>query len=72
MIPIIGLVDNMSYSIYPNSSDELFEFPSINLENEIGLKVLASIPRTKDLANFNPNKLSSFFEPLYNELIKVT
>tara|TARA_Y100000996_G_scaffold394724_1_gene359293 strand:- start:48 stop:764 length:717 start_codon:yes stop_codon:yes gene_type:complete len=71
-IPIIGLVDNMSYSIYPNSSDELFEFPSINLENEIGLKVLASIPRTKDLANFNPNKLSSFFEPLYNELIKVT
>ncbi len=71
-IPIIGLVDNMSYSIYPNSSDELFEFPSMNLENEIGLKVLASIPRTKDLANFNPNKLSSFFEPLYNELIKVT
>ena len=71
-IPIIGLVDNMSYSIYPNSSDELFEFPSINLENEIGLKVLGSIPRTKDLANFNPNKLSSFFEPLYNELIKVT
>ena len=71
-IPIIGLVDNMSYSIYPNSGDELFEFPSINLENEIGLKVLGSIPRTKDLANFNPNKLSSFFEPLYNELIKVT
>ena len=71
-IPIIGLVDNMSYSIYPNSGDELFEFPSINLENEIGLKVLGSIPRTKDLANFNPNKLSSYFEPLYNELIKVT
>ena len=71
-IPIIGLVDNMSYSICPNSGDELFEFPSINLENEIGLKVLGSIPRTKDLANFNPNKLSSFFEPLYNELIKVT
>ena len=71
-IPIIGLVDNMSYSIYPNSDDEVFEFPSINLENEIGLKVLGSIPRTKDLANFNPNKLSSFFEPLYNELIKVT
>ncbi len=71
-IPIIGLVDNMSYSIYPNSDDEVFDFPEINLENEIGLKVLGSIPRTKDLANFNPNKLSSFFEPLYNELIKVT
>ena len=69
-IPIIGLVDNMSYSIFPNSDKEIVEFPPINLENEIGLKVLGSIPRTKDLANFNPHKLSSFFEPLYNKLIK--
>ncbi len=65
-IPIIGLVDNMSYSIYPNSDEKFFEFPSINLENEIGLKVLGSIPINKDLANFNPNKLSTFFEPFYN------
>ena len=71
-IPMIGLVDNMSYSIYPHSVEQFFEFPSINLEDEIGLKVLGSIPRTKDLANFNPNKLSTFFEPLYNELIKLT
>ena len=71
-IPMIGLVDNMSFSTHPNSNEQIFEFPSINLENEIGLKVLGSIPRTKDLANFNPNKLSTFFEPLYNELIKVT
>ena len=71
-IPMIGVVDNMSYSVYPNSDEQIFEFPSINLENEIGLKVLGSIPRTKDLANFNPNNLSTFFEPLYNELIKVT
>ena len=71
-IPIIGLVDNMSYSIYPNFDEQIFEFPSINLENEIGLKVLGSIPRTKDIANFNPNKSSTFFEPVYNELIKAT
>ena len=71
-IPMIGVVDNMSYSVYPNSDEQIFEFPSINLENEIGLKVLGSIPRTKDLANFNPNNLSTFFEPLYNELIKIT
>ena len=71
-IPMIGLVDNMSYSIYPHSVEQFFEFPSINLEDEIGLKVLGSIPRTKDLANFNPNKLSTFFEPLYNELVKIT
>ena len=71
-IPMIGVVDNMSYSVYPDSDEQFFEFPSINLENEIGLKVLGSIPRTKDLANFNPNNLSTFFEPLYNELIKIT
>ena len=50
----------------------IFNRSMINLENEIGLNVLGSIPRTKDLANFNPNKLSTFFEPLYNELLKVT
>ena len=71
-ISMIGVVDNMSHSIYSNFDEQIFEFPSINLENEIGLKVLGSIPRTKDLANFNPNKLSTFFEPLYNELLKVT
>jgi ATP-binding protein involved in chromosome partitioning len=71
-IPMIGVIDNMSHSIYSNSDEQIFEFPLINLENEIGLKVLGSIPRTKDLANFNPNKLSTFFEPLYNELLKVT
>ena len=70
-IPMLGLIDNMSYSIYPNSDEQILEFPSINLEDAIGLKVLGSIPRTKDLANFNPNKFSTFFEPLYNELIKV-
>ena len=71
-IPMLGLIDNMSYSIYPNSNEQILEFPSINLEDAIGLKVLGSIPRTKDLANFNPNKFSTYFEPLYNELIKVT
>ena len=71
-IPMIGVIDNMSHSIYSNSDEQIYEFPLINLENEIGLKVLGSIPRTKDLANFNPNKLSTFFEPLYNELVKVT
>ena len=71
-IPMLGLIDNMSYSIYPNSDEQILEFPPINLEDAIGLKVLGSIPRTKDLANFNPNKFSTYFEPLYNELIKVT
>ena len=71
-IPMLGLIDNMSYSIYPNSDEQILEFPLINLEDAIGLKVLGSIHRSKDLANFNPNKFSTYFEPLYNELIKVT
>jgi len=44
----------------------------LNLEVEIGLKVLGSIPRSKDLANFNPNELSPLFKPIYNELAKIT
>ncbi len=70
-IPIIGIVDNMSYSISPNSDEKISEFTPINIENEIGLKVLGSIPRTKQLTDFNPNKSSIFFESIYNEILKI-
>ena len=70
-IPMIGIVDNMSYSISPNSDEKISEFTPINIENEIGLKVLGSIPRTKQLTDFNPNKSSIFFEPIYNEILKI-
>jgi len=70
-IPMIGIVDNMSYSISPNSDEKISEFTPINLENEIGLKVLGSIPRTKQLTDFNPNKSSIFFESIYNEILKI-
>jgi|TARA_B100000959_G_scaffold67968_1_gene71988 ATP-binding protein involved in chromosome partitioning len=70
-IPMIGIVDNMSYSISPNSDEKISEFTPINIENEIGLKVLGSIPRTKQLTDFNPNKSSIFFESIYNEILKI-
>lgn len=70
-IPILGIIDNMSYTI-STLSDHVSEYPPLNLEVEIGLKVLGSIPRSKDLANFNPNELSPLFEPIYNELAKIT
>ena len=70
-IPMIGIVDNMSYSISPNSDEKISEFTPINIENEIGLKVLGSIPRTKQLTDLNPNKSSIFFESLYNEILKI-
>ncbi len=70
-IPMIGIVDNMSYSISPNSDEKISEFTPINIENEIGLKVLGSIPRTKQLTDFNPNKPSIFFESIYNEILKI-
>ena len=70
-IPMIGIVDNISYSISPNSDEKISEFTPINIENEIGLKVLGSIPRTKQLTDFNPNKPSIFFESIYNEILKI-
>ena len=70
-IPMIGIVDNMSYSISSNSDEKISEFTPINIENEIGLKVLGSIPRTKQLTDFNPNKSSIFFESIYNEILKI-
>ena len=70
-IPMIGIVDNMSYSISPNSDEKISEFTPIDIENEIGLKVLGSIPRTKQLTDFNPNKSSIFFESIYNEILKI-
>ena len=70
-IPMIGIVDNMSFSISPNSDEKISEFTPINLENKIGLKVLGSIPRTKQLTDFNPNKSSIFFESIYNEILKI-
>tara|TARA_Y100001970_G_scaffold48534_1_gene61549 strand:+ start:52022 stop:52741 length:720 start_codon:yes stop_codon:yes gene_type:complete len=71
-IPMIGIIDNMSYSISPSSDKKIHEFTPINLENEIGLKVLGSLPRVRELGNFNPDKSSILFEPIYNEILKIT
>ena len=70
-IPMIGIIDNMSYSISPSSDKKIHEYTPINLEDEIGLKVLGSIPRTREIGNFNPEKSSILFEPIYNEILKI-
>ena len=70
-IPMIGIIDNMSYSLSPNSDKKIDEFTPINLEDEIGLKVLGSVPRTREIGNFNPEKSSIVFEPIYNEILKI-
>ena len=70
-IPMIGIIDNMSYSISPSSDKKIHEFTAINLEDEIGLKVLGSVPRTREIGNFNPEKSSILFEPIYNEILKI-
>jgi hypothetical protein len=62
----------MSYSIYPHSDEQISDYPPLNLESEVGLNVLGSIPRSKELADFNPNQLSHLFKPIYNELLKIT
>ena len=71
-IPMIGIIDNMSYSISSSSDKKIHEFTPINLENEIGLKVLGSIPRIRELGNFNPDQSSILFKPIYNEILKIT
>jgi len=60
-IPIIGIIDNMSYSLALDSDIPIEEFPPLSLETEIGLKVLGRIPRTRELTIFNPKKTSIFF-----------
>ena len=70
-IPIIGLIDNMSYSISTDTNEYIPEFNPANLEHDIGLKVLGVIPRTRELTDFNPDKSSIFFETIYNEVLKI-
>ena len=70
-IPMIGIIDNMSYSISSSSDKKIHEFTPINLENEIGLKVLGSIPRVRELGNFNQINHQFLFKPIYNEIQKL-
>ena len=71
-IPIVGVIDNMSYSIDSHSDKQISDYPPLNIASEVGLNVLGSIPRSKDLADFNPNQLSHFFGPIYKELLNTT
>jgi len=70
-IPIIGVIDNMSYSVSFQSGEVVPDFSPIDLEHEIGLKILGSIPRTKELTAFNPEISSNFFETTYNEVLQI-
>lgn len=70
-IPIIGIIDNMSYSLALDSDIPIEEFPPLSLETEIGLKVLGRIPRTRELTFFNPKKTSIFFKTIYNAILPI-
>ena len=43
-IPLLGLIDNMSYSICPHTDERINEFDLINLQQEIGLDVESITP----------------------------
>ena len=70
-IPLLGLIDNMSYSICPHTDERINEFDFINLQQEIGLDVLGSIPRDKDLINFNSKKIHPSFQSIYNNVLNL-
>ena len=70
-IPLLGLIDNMSYSICPHTDERINEFDLINLQQEIGLDILGSIPRDKDLTNFNSKKIHPSFQSIYNNVLNL-
>ena len=70
-IPLLGLIDNMSYSICPHTDERINEFDLINLQQEIGLDVLGSIPRDKDLTNLNSKKIHPSFQSIYNNVLNL-
>ncbi len=67
-IPIIGIIDNMSYSICSKTNNQIHEFSQVNLEQEIGCDFLGSIPRHEDLTDFDIIKKNDLLEPIYNKL----
>ena len=71
-IPVLGIIDNMSYSICPNTHEHINDFMLVNLEQEIGCDLLGSIPRHKDLTDFNSSKKNNLLEPIYNKLKKLS
>jgi len=70
-IPMLGLIDNMSYSECSHCNKKTNEYEPVDLEQALNLPVLGSLPRNKDLTTFNPLKSPTFFEPIYNKLIKL-
>ena len=67
-VPILGIIDNMSHSICSKTKNQTHEFSQINLEQEIGCDLLGSIPRHKDLADFDITKKNNLLETIYNKL----
>ena len=67
-IPIVGIIDNMSHSIFSKTKNQTHEFSQIDLEQEIGCDLLGSIPRHEDLADFDITKKNNLFETIYNKL----
>ena len=70
-IPMAGLIDNMSYSQCSHCNKKTDEFNSVDLEEILNLPLLGSLPRDKCLSVFNPEKSQTFFEPIYNSLLKL-
>ena len=70
-IPLLGLIDNMSYSVCPHTDEHINEFDHVNLQKEIGLNVLGCIPRDKDLTTFNSENLHPSFQSIYNNVLKL-
>ncbi|MCF6462369.1 Mrp/NBP35 family ATP-binding protein [Clostridium sp. Cult1] len=78
-IPILGIVENMSYVLCPDCSKKIEIFESENISKflkEYDLELLGELPMAKDIANISINgksklteKVKSTFEEIGNKII---
>jgi len=67
-IPIYGYIDNLSYSICSKCREELYEELPLGEFDTLELPKLGSIPRCREIATFDLDASSPFFDNAYNNL----
>ena len=70
-IPILGYVDNMSFSICEDCGKTINDFDAHSVSNSLNIKELGVVPRRKDCAVFDLKSSSKYFKSIYNELLKI-
>ena len=70
-IPILGYINNMSYSLCPKCGEKIADYDELNISEKLNLIELGLLPRCNELANNDFIGSSIYFDPIYNELLKL-